>query len=187
MPAPEALAAARACMTAVLGPDPIPALDRISGLPAPDESLASELMALVEQLPSHDETGVPRRGVGRWEPFVAAVVLSAGDHQQGIAASPGVGAGLRCDIAEPGDSELFAPRAVITSPRPIPNLAALLWDAAGLVTATGSPSAHLYESARALGIPAVSGVEVPVGDRIVAIDGNTGLVASLPLNGDEDV
>jgi phosphoenolpyruvate-protein kinase (PTS system EI component) len=63
----------------------------------------------------------------------------------------------------------------------------LLWDAAGLVTATGSPSAHLYESARALGIPAVSGVEVPVGDRIVAIDGNTGLVASLALNGDEDV
>jgi hypothetical protein len=187
MPGPEALAAARACMTAVLGPDPIPALDRISGLPAPDESLALELLALVEQLPSHDETGVPRRGVGRWEPFVAAVVLSAGDHQQGIAASPGVGAGLRCDIAEPGDSELFAPRAVITSPRPIPNLAALLWDAAGLVTATGSPSAHLYESARALGIPAVSGVEVPVGDRIVAIDGNTGLVASLALNGDEDV
>jgi len=187
LPAPEALAAARVCMTGVLGPDPTPALDRISGLPAPDESLASQLMALTEDLVSHDDTGVPRHGVGRWEPFVAAVVLAAGEHQRGIAASPGVGAGIRCDIAEPGDTELFAPRTVITSPRPIPNLAALLWDAAGIVTATGSPSAHLYESARALGIPAVSGVNVPAGERIVAIDGDSGLVASIALDGDENV
>jgi phosphoenolpyruvate-protein kinase (PTS system EI component) len=63
----------------------------------------------------------------------------------------------------------------------------LLWDAAGIVTATGSPSAHLYESARALGIPAVSGVNVPAGERIVAIDGDSGLVASLVLDGDENV
>lgn len=187
LPAPEAIAAARVCMTGVLGPDPIPALDRISGLPAPDEALASQLMALVEDLRSRDDTAVPRHGVGRWEPFVAAVVLAAGEHQQGTAASPGVGAGIRRDIAEPGDTELFVPRAVITSPRPIPNLAALLWDAAGIVTATGSPSAHLYESARALGIPAVTGVDVPEGERIVAIDGNHGLVASLVLDGDENV
>jgi phosphoenolpyruvate-protein kinase (PTS system EI component) len=75
---------------------------------------------------------------------------------------------------------------VITSPRPIPNLASLLWDAAGIVTATGSPAAHLFESARALGIPAVCGAEVPRGEHIVAIDGNTGVVATLAMNGDDD-
>jgi phosphoenolpyruvate-protein kinase (PTS system EI component) len=62
----------------------------------------------------------------------------------------------------------------------------LLWDAAGIVTATGSPSAHLFESARALGIPAASGVEVPEGDQIVAIDGHIGLVAALTMKGDEN-
>jgi hypothetical protein len=38
-----------------------------------------------------------------------------------------------------------------------------------------------------LGIPAVSGVNVPAGERIVAIDGDSGLVASLVLDGDENV
>ena len=94
---------------------------------------------------------------------------------------------MRCHIADPGDLDQFAARAVITSPRPIPNLAPLLWDAAGIVTSTGSPSAQLFESARALGIPAVSGVEMPEGDQIVAIDGHTGLVAALTMNGEEDV
>jgi len=186
MPAAEALAASRACIAGVLGPDPVPALDRISGLAAPDESRARRLMALVEELRSKDDA-MPRLGVGRWEPFVAAVVLGAGEHQQGAAASPGIGAGIRCHIADPSDLDQFAARAVITSPRPIANLAPLLWDAAGIVTATGSPSAHLFESARALGIPAVSGVEVPEGDQIVAIDGHTGLVAALTMNGDENV
>ena len=186
MPAADALSASRACMAGVLGPDPIPALDHISGLTPPDESRARRLMGLVEELRSEDDTALPRLGVGRWEPFVAAVVLAAGERQQGTAASPGVGAGMRCHIADPSDLNLFTPRAVITSPRPIPNLAPLLWDAAGIVTATGSPSAHLFESARALGIPAASGVEVPEGDQIVAIDGFTGLVAALTMKGDEN-
>lgn len=185
MPATEALAAARVCIAGILGPDPIPALERISGLRPPDEIRALRLMALLDDLRS-DHEAVPRLGVGRWEPFVAAVVLAAGEHRQGTAASPGIGAGLRCHIADPDDTGPLSPRAVIDSPRPIPNLAPLLWDAAGIVTATGSPSAHLFESARALGIPAVSGVAVPEGDMIVAIDGTTGLVATLTMNGDDD-
>ncbi|HEX5695836.1 MAG TPA: PEP-utilizing enzyme, partial [Acidimicrobiia bacterium] len=78
-------------------------------------------------------------------------------------------------------------RGIITSPQPIPNLAPLLWDAAGLVTATGSPAAHLFESARALGVPAVCGLELDEADQIVAVDGHAGVVATLSLNGDDDV
>ena len=186
MPAAEALVAARTCMAGVLGPDPIPALDRISKLQPPDGARANRLMALVDGLQARDRVGVPRLGMGRWEPFVAAVVLAGGIHHHGAPASPGIGSGVGCDIADPTDLDGFSPRAVITSPRPIPNLASLLWDAAGIVTATGSPAAHLFESARALGIPAVCGAEVPRGEHIVAIDGNTGVVATLAMNGDDD-
>ena len=76
---------------------------------------------------------------------------------------------------------------IVTSPQPIPNLAPLLWDAAGLVTETGSPAAHLFDSARALGIPSVCGVELPEGECIVAVDGHTGVVATHSLDGDDDV
>jgi phosphoenolpyruvate-protein kinase (PTS system EI component) len=55
------------------------------------------------------------------------------------------------------------------------------------VTETGGPAAHLFESARALGIPAVAGVELPEGEHIVAIEGSSGVVATLALNGDDDV
>jgi phosphoenolpyruvate-protein kinase (PTS system EI component) len=76
---------------------------------------------------------------------------------------------------------------MVTAPQPVPNLAPLLWDAAGLVTETGSPAAHLFESARALGIPAVCGVELTDANQIVAVDGNTGVVATLSANGADDV
>jgi hypothetical protein len=185
LPAEEGLAAARRCMTEILGPDPSPALDRISRLRPPDPSRAGRLLDLVRGLRAG--SGVPRVGVGRWEPFVAAVVLAAGTHHHGAVASPGIGSGVRCEIDDPGDLDGFSPRAVITTSHPIPNLAPLLWDAAGIVTATGSPAAHLFESARALGIPAVCGVELPEGEQVVAVDGHNGVVATLSLFGDDDV
>ena len=49
---------------------------------------------------------------------------------------------------------------MLVAPRPLPHLAPLLWDAAAVVTTGGGPGAHLFESARALGIPAVSGLAV---------------------------
>jgi phosphoenolpyruvate-protein kinase (PTS system EI component) len=76
---------------------------------------------------------------------------------------------------------------MVTAPQPVPNLAPLLWDAAGLVTETGSPAAHLFESARALGIPAVCGVELTDSNQIVAVDGSTGVVATLSTNDADDV
>jgi hypothetical protein len=54
------------------------------------------------------------------------------------------------------------------------------------VTTTGSPAAHLFESARALGVPAVCGVELPPGELMMAVDGSSGIVATIPLNGDDD-
>jgi len=123
----------------------------------------------------------PRLGIGRWEPLVASVVLSATSPVRGTPASPGIGAGLRSEVADlhqrhPGR------RRVVTSTRPVPNLASLIWDAAGLVTASGSPAAHLFEAARALRVPAVCGVDLGVtGQQVVAVDGTAGVVGILDL------
>jgi hypothetical protein len=94
-----------------------------------------------------------------------------------------VGAGV---VIRPGatSSGPIPPRSVIAAGQPVPNLAPLLWDAAAVVTETGNPSAHLFESARALRVPAVCGVTIPPGDWIVAVDGQDGLVAIIPLDGE---
>ena len=82
------------------------------------------------------------------------MVLAAGTRQQGSGASPGIGAGVSVGRYPPdGSGANYRPRAVIVASQPIPNLAPLLWDAAGLVTESGSPAAHLFESARALKSP----------------------------------
>jgi hypothetical protein len=133
-----------------------------------------------------NDDGAIRRGVRPWEPFIASVVLGNGDRIQGTPASAGVGAGVMArPHGEP--SAPFPPRGVIVAGQPIPGLAPLLWDAAAIVTETGSPAAHLFESARALRVPAVCGVAIPPGDWIVAVDGQDGVVAIIPLHGEDDV
>ena len=214
MPVGPALAAARECMVELRGPTPRQALGRIQDLLPPHPETAARLLALVEAirafmvergvvrdtaaawhlglpqveavLAGPTAAPVSRFGVGRWEPFLASVTLALGDRRQGTPASPGFGAGIRSHVTHP-ESGHFPTRGIITSPQPIPNLAPLLWDAAGLVTATGSPAAHLFESARALGVPAVCGLELDEADQIVAVDGHAGVVATLSLNGDDDV
>ena len=86
-----------------------------------------------------------------------------------------------------GDRHAGETRTSSRTGQPVPNLAPLLWDAAAIVTETGSPAAHLFESARALRVPAVCGVTIPPGDWIVAGDGQAGVVATIPLAGDDDV
>jgi hypothetical protein len=185
LPAEQALASARACMTTLLGPDPLPALEVVGNLRPPDPEPAASLWALVQRL-ERDDPG-SRRGIGRWEPFVASVVLSAGTRRQGVGASPGIGAGVSTGKYPPdGFGTNYRPRAVIVASQPIPNLAPLLWDAAGLVTESGSSAAHLFESARALKVPAVCGVSLPPGEQIVAVDGHDGIVSTLFLQGHED-
>jgi hypothetical protein len=58
----------------------------------------------------------------------------------------------------------------------------MLWDAAGVVTTAGSPAAHLFESARALGIPAVASIRLEdmLGTDLAAADGRF----ALALDGD---
>ena len=113
-------------------------------------------------------------------------MLGNGTRHQGVPASGGVGAGV---LSRPdGDPAVrVSPRSVLAAGQPVPNLAPLLWDAAAIVTETGSPAAHLFESARALRVPAVCGVTIPPGDWIVAVDGQDGVVATIPLAGDDDV
>jgi phosphoenolpyruvate synthase/pyruvate phosphate dikinase len=117
--------------------------------------------------------------------LVAAVVLDHGSIHRGIPAAGGIGAGVRFHVDHTAMVSKPPQRAVITSPHAPPNLSQLVWDAAGLVTHGGSASAHLFESARSLGVPAVCGVE-PGADRdqIIAVDGHSGLVATLPLSSD---
>jgi hypothetical protein len=124
-----------------------------------------------------------RIGVGHWEPVVAAVVLDHGTTHRGFPAAGGIGAGVRFDTAPTPDSGNPPHRSVVTAPHAVPYLSQLIWDAAGLVTDGGSTAAHVFESARSLGVPAVCGVD-PGGDldQIVAVDGYSGVVATLPLS-----
>jgi hypothetical protein len=185
LPADQAMAAAGECITTLLGPDPASGLRAIADVRPPDPEPARRLLSHVEASlrPGH----ATRLGIGRWEPFVASVTLAFGTRRHGTPASPGIGAGARAHVDHPDAIDRFRSRSVVTAPQPVPDLAPLLWDAAGLVTETGSPAAHLFESARALGIPAVAGVGLPGGEHIVAIDGSSGVVATLAMNGDDDV
>lgn len=214
LPAEEALRAARATFDELLGPEPGPALARIRSLSRPDRAEASALLADLDQhlgvvaernglshrgLLWHrplDRPAEPdvsggstgrRVGLGRWEPFLAAVAFACGAHHQGTPAGDGVGAGPAWRVSHPARMGSPPPRQVVVAARALPNAAPLLWDAAGLVTETGSPGAHLFESARSLGVPAVCGLEMPDDqDVLVAVDGYTGVVATAPIGGGED-
>ena len=170
------------CLRQLQGPDPSSALSAIKQLQPADPDRASRLLADVDALRS--DRSVDRVGTGKWEPLIAAVVLVAGEHHQGTPASPGLGAGIAAHVSPGQDTVPFVPRNVVVTGHPLPFAAALLWDAAGLVTRSGSPAAHLFRSAGALGVPAVCGVDI--GDereQLVAVEGGMGVVATVPLYG----
>ncbi len=133
-----------------------------------------------------------RPGLGPWDPFIYGVAVSQGEIRSGFAAASGWGAGRLRAVRTPDEAARFCPREVIFADRPIGNVAPLLWNAAGLITAGGSPGAHLFEVASGLGVPAVCGVNVMemIGDPhrhpdnpldlIAAVDGDGGRVALLP-------
>jgi hypothetical protein len=164
------------------GPDPAEALRRIAGLPAPDPALAAEAVAAYAARRAElGASSLGRVGMDRWEPFSAAVAMANVQPVRGVAASVGLGAGRLAWVPDARHASAFRPRDVLVAPRPLPQLAPLLWDAAGVVTLGGGPGAHLLESARALGIPAVTGVmaaslgPLPPGDALcLALDGWSG-------------
>jgi hypothetical protein len=216
MAKPMAVATAQETLRELRSSDPRPALGRVDGLRPPDPERARMVRALLAQVHralaaagavSRPEMGwhvdpaaagdilragrAPdvrsRIGFDRWEPFDAAVVMGTGRTATGVAAAPGIAAGRLCWIPDPSEVGDFRPRDVVVSVYPVPGLAALLWDAAALVTTGGGPAAHLFESARALVIPAVCGVrldealgttiEQAHGRFAVAADGTDGVVA----------
>ncbi|HEY6629580.1 MAG TPA: PEP/pyruvate-binding domain-containing protein [Acidimicrobiia bacterium] len=120
-----------------------------------------------------------RVGAGVWEPFLFAVSRAAGTRMRGAPASDGFGAGLTWSPDKGKGAKGLHPRMVLAAPFPVPQIAPLLWDATGLVTSSGGVAAHLFESARALGVPAVSGIELPAGRGLAAVDGHSGLVSWL--------
>ena len=123
-----------------------------------------------------------RRGPGRWEPFVADVVRSRGVHATGTPVSPGVAAGHMHPLRELRAMGRPAPRDVLVTPLPLSHLAPLLWHSAALVSTGGSSGAHLFEVARSLGVPAVSGVDPDTSGgkgSLVAVDGDAGVVSIL--------
>jgi Pyruvate phosphate dikinase, AMP/ATP-binding domain/PEP-utilising enzyme, mobile domain len=152
----------------------------------PIDRLGSILQGEVQRDASRSP--VKRIGIDRWEPLQAAVVESFGTGHQGTPASSGAGCGRLCYIAGPGQLDDFRPRDIVVTTTPVPNLAPLLWDAAGLVTISGSPAAHLFESARSLKVPAVCSVDLSsslgvelataTGQFALAVDGDRGLVFS---------
>lgn len=205
--AADAAKAARRCLDTLLGPQPEQALGLIEGLAEPDPGMAGELMSLVHSLRhsaaargavAHPDTawhlsagrlraameGEPversRFGPGRWEPLMAAIVLAHGRRMKGAAASPGLGAGL-VHTVDTGRSPTTPPqRSILHSGQAAPVLSQLLWDASGVVTHGGSPAAHLFEAARSLGVPAVTGVDLdPTEQMVVAVDGFAGVVATI--------
>lgn len=139
------------------------------------------LVARPEALVARPEAleAAPGTGPGPWGPFLVAAVRGGGRMLTGAAAAPGVGAGPALVVEEP-EVRPTQVGYVLVAERPLPSLAPLLWHAAGLVTAGGSPGAHLVEVARSLGVPAVTGCRLPGlagGSVLLAVDGDGGSVA----------
>ncbi len=116
-----------------------------------------------------------------WEPFLRQVVLDNGESADGEPASGGIGAGTLLALDEPRRVAGARQRFVLHVREPVPGYAPLLWAAAGLVSSSGSASAHLFDVARSLGVPAVAGIELlprTAGESlVVAVDGTAGEVA----------
>jgi Pyruvate phosphate dikinase, AMP/ATP-binding domain/PEP-utilising enzyme, mobile domain len=209
----EAASAAADTISSLRGSDPVASVGVLGRLRPPDNARASRLLGILHRLriemvdlgvtADEDESWhlnmnsiaaglegkrppLPQRlGIGRWEPLVAAVTLSASTPMRGSPVSSGLGAGRRVELVEPHRATSSVRRAVVTASHPLAGLASALWDSAGMVTASGSRAAHLFEAARALRVPAVSGVDLgPAHGEIVAVDGEAGLVATLDLRGE---
>lgn len=209
LPAERAFDEAHACYREILGPEPFDGLARLSTLRPPDMGRATRLLGLVAgigeslravgTLPGVDHVwrltpgeleraagghvAPTRTGPDRWEPFVFSVAQDRGRTLPGRSGAPGIGAGRTFELDGPSWTPP-PPRRVLVVSFAVPQLASLIWGAAGLVAQAGNEGAHLFEVARSLGVPAVLGVEVGSGgDRVVAVNGDDGTVSILSPGG----
>ena len=124
-----------------------------------------------------------RIALTRWEPMMYVAIEGTGVRVDGEAASSGLGAGEAVVVRGIPARRPNIPRMVVVAPLPIPQLAPLMWGSAGLVTAGGSPSAHLIEVARSRGVPAVVGCDDLVFSLLEQEQGQP-LSALVAVNGD---
>ena len=205
LPSDRIDAEAGASFRAILGPQPFDELTRLSTFRAPDTSRAARLLGLLSAigralhgagtlsgaehvwwLSPQDLERATRRSIAsvraghdRWEPFVFSVAEAHGRSVAGRSASPGIGAGRAFTLGAPS-WRAPPPRRVLVVSTVVPQLASLLWGAAGLVALTGNEGAHLFEVARSLGLPAVIGADATASDdAVVAVNGDDGTVSVL--------
>lgn len=182
-PEPEAVAHARLVLRRLRSDRPDESIDALRGLRPVDPDAAARLLGMYECLTAT----VPsphRRGTDRWEPVLAGVAALQGEVFTGTAAGAGgIGAGRLVWVDSATRTDHVRPRDIVVSQYPLQNYSPLLWDAAGVVTLGGASTAHLFEVARSLTVPAV--VNCPIGDVVRAgpvlgmLDGDAGRVAIL--------
>lgn len=205
---------AASVFTALRGPDPGPALTRLSTLRSVDPARGARVVALLEGLAlafvgqgtvrdprrfwrrTRDaaEAGVRgltpmqpeplRLGPDRWEPFVHGTVRAHGRLVSGIPVVAGIAAGRLVVVDNPHDPPAVLDRDVVVAQRPLPGLSPLLWRASALVTTSGNPAAHLMEVATSLGVPTVLRADLGGRDGLRALAEQPHLAA---VDGEEGV
>ena len=188
--APEAAEEAQARAMLVLrrmrSDRPNESIEALRSLVPVDEDLGARLLGMALRLIEQTRP-VGRQGLDRWEPVLAGVAALQGEIHAGRGSSSGVGAGRLVWVEHSKQTEHVRPRDIIVTQYPLANFSPLLFDAAGIVSLGGAPTAHLFEVARSLTVPAV--VDCPIGDivrsgpRLGMLDGDAGRVAILPDDG----
>lgn len=185
-PAEQAVAHARLVLRRLRSDRPDESVAALRDLRPVDPAAAGRLLGMYEALAAaEDRDGIRphRRGRDRWEPFLAGVAALQGEAHSGQPSVGGIGAGRFVWVDSPTRTDHVRPRDVVVAQYPLPNFSPLLWDAAGVVTVGGAPSAHLFEVARSLTVPAV--VDCAIAEivkarpRLGMVDGDTGRVALL--------
>lgn len=148
---------------------------------------AKQAARLIGLLRAAERPGAPARD--RWEPFLFTTIHAYGERRTASAVIEGIGAGRARYVDAPEAAPPEFDRKVLIVPRPLAAFAPLLWNAAGLVSIAGGAGAHLMEIARSLAVPTVMRcrlddcIERGAENFMLAVDGNQGSVALLPLRG----
>lgn len=181
--ADEAHARAMLVLRRMRSDRPNESIEALQSLVPVDEEHAARLLGMALHLIEHTRPA-GRQGLDRWEPVLAGVAALQGEVFAGRASSSGVGAGRLVWVEHSKHTEHVRPRDIIVTQYPLANFSPLLFDAAGIVSLGGAPTAHLFEVARSLTVPAV--VDCPIGElvrsgpRLGMLDGDAGRVAVLP-------
>jgi phosphohistidine swiveling domain-containing protein len=182
LPADQAQAKASLVLRRMRSDRPNESIDALNDLQPVDVLEAARLLGMVDCL-RQTQRGSTRHGMDRWEPVLAGVVALQGEEQTCVPSVGGIGAGRLVWVESSKQTEHVRERDIIVMQYPLPNFSPLLWDAAGVITLGGAPTAHLFEVARSLTVPAVA--DCPIGELVKAgpclgmVDGDAGRVAIL--------